>query len=719
MVDNESIKILCVDPHPADIKALEQYFLRGHFPYQVVAVSSVSQAQEALEDFQFDLVILEYQLEDGTAFDLMRELSHLPVIFLVREGDETVTVRAMRAGALDYLVKDSERDYLAELPGAIAQALSIQQEEQEREKYQQQLEEIVSERAQALMDANQRLAAETEQRAQAVEDRRQTMLQQAAIDDLSATMAATMDLESIHASIQSHLRDLFEMEVLVLARFHAERERLQVRHHWGLSPNPADEPEGNLPSEKVLTRALSGAVSSGELANLERLGRDKLGEVEEDFALRWDFRPDLPGQMADDQPQSALVAPLTIEEDVIGVLYIQSPGLDIYDYRDAALFLRAANVIALGLHKAYLYERSERHIERLSSLHSIDQAMLSNLSLSTILDTLRYQLVALLGVDAVDILVYHPQLDVLRMITQFGFKTDPQSSTELRLGQDPGGRTAAEKEPIYLENLTAAEAAFQRSPDFDQEGFQTYYGFPMLAKNKVVGVLEIFHRGELELDQEDLEFLERLSGLGALAIEQRNLYQEVKRSNQELKQAHQAIIEGWAHALELRGIETEGHADRVVDLSVQLARRLGMGEDGVEDVRRGAYLHDIGKMGIPDEILLKKGTLTVEERKKIGQHPVYAYEMLKEIESLQGALDIPLYHHERWDGMGYPEGLRREEIPLAARIFAVVDVWDSLRSDRPYRKAWSRQEAEKHLVEDAGKHFDPQIVEEFLAMVEK
>ncbi len=192
--------------------------------------------------------------------------------------------------------------------------------------------------------------------------------------------------------------------------------------------------------------------------------------------------------------------------------------------------------------------------------------------------------------------------------------------------------------------------------------------------------------------------------------------QEIIALNTELMQAYDATIEGWSRALDMRDKETEGHCRRVTDLTLSLARAMGLPPDTLLDVRRGALLHDIGKMGVPDRILLKPGPLSDEEWAIMHRHPAYAHEMLSPIGFLRPALDIPRFHHEKWDGTGYPHGMAREQIPLAARLFAVVDVWDALLSDRPYRQGWPPERVLAHIREGAGSHFDPQVVEAFLAL---
>jgi putative two-component system response regulator len=216
-----------------------------------------------------------------------------------------------------------------------------------------------------------------------------------------------------------------------------------------------------------------------------------------------------------------------------------------------------------------------------------------------------------------------------------------------------------------------------------------------------------------------LELKARLSTLTQL-----NRYRQIVNQRKELEKLHEDLlvsynktIEGWSHALDLRDKETEGHTQRVTEMTLKMARAIGLGEEMIPHIWRGALLHDVGKLGIPDAILLKPGKLTQEEWLVMRQHPVYAYEWLSSIEYLGPALDIPYCHHEKWNGSGYPRGLCGEDIPIAARVFAIVDVWDAITSDRPYHKAMSFEEARDYIIANAGLHFDPAIVEVFLKLV--
>jgi putative nucleotidyltransferase with HDIG domain len=230
-------------------------------------------------------------------------------------------------------------------------------------------------------------------------------------------------------------------------------------------------------------------------------------------------------------------------------------------------------------------------------------------------------------------------------------------------------------------------------------------------------VLEIFHRKEITPEPDWLDFVEALAGQAAIAIDNTGLYNELQQSRVELTLSYDSTLEGLSKILEMREKGTEGHTQRVCDLTLQLAQMLGLDSNDLIAMRRGAILHDIGKMGIPDKVLQKPGPLDEKEWDIMRQHPVDAFKMLSVIPNLKNALDIPYCHHEKWDGSGYPRGLRGEQIPLSARIFAVLDAWDSMLSDRIYRGALSKERAIEYLKQQSGKHFDPRVVEVFLQLI--
>jgi putative nucleotidyltransferase with HDIG domain len=298
-----------------------------------------------------------------------------------------------------------------------------------------------------------------------------------------------------------------------------------------------------------------------------------------------------------------------------------------------------------------------------------------------------------------------------------GFRTKAfEQSQPLRLGEGYAGRVALEGTIIHISDLAAQEDNPRLARALKGEGFINYYGVPLIAKGQVKGVLEIFHRAPLEPDQDWLDFLLTLARQAAIAIDNLTLFDDLQRSNSSLILAYESTLEGWSNALDLRDKETEGHTRRVTEMALNLSRRFGLSEAELANVRRGALLHDIGKMGVPDYILLKPESLTNEEWVLMRKHPTFAYELLSPIAYLREALDIPYCHHEKWDGTGYPRGLKGEQIPLVARIFAVIDVWDALTSDRVYRPAWTKEKAREHIRTSSGTHFDPQVVDEFMQM---
>jgi putative nucleotidyltransferase with HDIG domain len=240
---------------------------------------------------------------------------------------------------------------------------------------------------------------------------------------------------------------------------------------------------------------------------------------------------------------------------------------------------------------------------------------------------------------------------------------------------------------------------------------------PLKLKDSLIGVVYVDNRARIGIFQEaDLGLISAFADQAAVAIDSARLFEELQESHRKLEKAYQATLEGWVRALDLRDKETEGHTQRVTALTERLARSMGVDEQALVHIKRGALLHDIGKMGISDRILLKPGELTEEERTLMQKHPVYAYEMLSPIDFLMPAIDIPYCHHEKWDGTGYPRGLKEEEIPFAARIFPVVDVWDALTSDRPYHKAYPPEEVRQRIKDGSGKHFDPRVVEAFMQL---
>lgn len=448
------------------------------------------------------------------------------------------------------------------------------------------------------------------------------------------------------------------------------------------------------------------------------------------------------------------IASLIREGEVLGLLKVYSfvePRT--FDENELALLQGLANQGAQAIANARLYEESQRRLANLQSLRQIDMAILGsnevNISLGVVLD----QVVSRLRADASSVLLLNPHTRTLRYAEERGFRTSLSHRTDWRMGEGLAGRVALERRTLYVADLSQADAVAitPGGSDFSveasladeaalaevhpsyasftpehrteknsevllNEGFVSYYGVPLIANGQINGVLELWQRSPLHLDEEEFNFLETIAGQAAIAVDNATLFRDLQRSHEELMLAYDSTLEGWSGALDLRDRETEGHSRRVTSESLRLAEHMGLDDAQLLQIRRGALLHDIGKMGIPDAVLLKPGPLTDDEWVIMRKHPTYAMELLSSISYLRPALEIPYSHHEKWDGSGYPLGLSGKQIPLAARIFAVIDVWDALCSDRPYRKGWPLQRVLKHIRAGAGTHFDPQVVEAFLQL---
>lgn len=353
----------------------------------------------------------------------------------------------------------------------------------------------------------------------------------------------------------------------------------------------------------------------------------------------------------------------------------------------------------------------------ITALREIDNAIVGSLDRSGLLDRILHQIGDRLRVDAASVLLYDEKVGRLRTGASIGLAQVTRENTDLALGEDLAGRAGLERRTVVATGRDRVANELSPARGLAQEGFEAYIATPLVAKGQLLGVLEVFSREEMERSDDWRDVLAALATQSALALENTNLVESLQRSNSEILAAYERTIEGWSRALDLRDEETEGHSRRVTEQTVRLAERLGIPDEDLVHIRRGALLHDIGKMGVPDHVLRKPGPLTDAEWELMKQHPDFAYELLLPIEFLRPALDIPYAHHERWNGTGYPRGLEGEAIPLSARIFAVVDVYDALTSDRPYRPAWERSRALAYLRDNTGILFDPAVVDEFLSML--
>ncbi|NMB55082.1 MAG: response regulator [Leptolinea sp.] len=480
------------------------------------------------------------------------------------------------------------------------------------------------------------------------------------------------------------------------------------------------------------TQMLSLAASAGFSTETETTYKDqlvfKLGEEKGLVGLVadtgkllniGDVKADNRWVLMDATINSALFIPVTFESTLLGVAGLFSREKNAFNEHDEQDISALSNSLAIAIENKRNQEQVQKHFNRLEALHRIDLAINGNMDLREILNIVLSCVFDQMSVDAAGIVLFNRFSLGYEYACGNGFLMRPVDTRDLHQRYILAEKVILERRMVHFESVNSKDIPEGYRSLWDKEGFQEYWGVPLSSRNEVKGALEVFKRSRFIPKAEWLAYLDTLAGQIAIAIDSFEMVEGLKKSNIDLRIAYDATIEGWSRALDLRDNETEDHTLRVVDTTLELAAAMGIKNDDLIHIKRGALLHDIGKMAIPDEILRKPGPLTEEEWVVMRKHPQFAYELLSPIGYLHRALDIPSCHHEKWDGTGYPRGLKGEQIPLAARMFAIVDVWDALRSDRPYRKAWPDDRVIQYIQEQSGHHFDPEVVQVFLSVVQK
>ncbi len=372
------------------------------------------------------------------------------------------------------------------------------------------------------------------------------------------------------------------------------------------------------------------------------------------------------------------------------------------------------------IENARLFETIRRRTEELESLVEVSTGLRTASNVDEMIPILAYQAVKVVSGTYASIFLLEPQTGDLVSSGWYSKDSDPKNPlpVEMALRHSPGqgitGHVVRSGQIYITEDFQNDPITIVLPEEAGRlKNVHSGISLPLRANERIIGVFHIWSEERRSFSNTEIRLLTAIAEIAGSALQRATLHEQTLQHADELAQAYDNTLAGWARALELRDELTEGHTRRVTELTVQLAHRMGLSDDELVQIRRGATLHDIGKMAVPDSILNKTGPLTEDELETIHLHPQHAFDMLSSISFLRPALDIPYCHHEHWDGTGYPRGLKGKEIPLAARIFAIVDVWDALISDRPYRKAWSREKTIQYIKENSGKYFDTQVVETF------
>jgi putative nucleotidyltransferase with HDIG domain len=540
------------------------------------------------------------------------------------------------------------------------------------------------------------LQVEVAERARAEEETRKNLAELEAINRISTVLRVSESVEEMLPILLRETISILKAESGGVWLHDRTSDRLVPvgQAGWGPAPIPPLEKDEAIPGHVFST---GEAYTSRDLKNDPRTAEAARQRIPEGAG--------------------GTCVPIRAGTEVIGAMLVQVPAPRGLSQSEVRLLTTLAEMAGNAVHRTQLHGATQLQLRRLTALREIDQAITGSLDLRVTLAILLDRVTAQLDVDAADVLLLSPLTTTLEYAAGRGFRTKAVEQAHVRLGAGYAGRAALERRSVYVPDITQARDELSRPEVQTEEGFRVYGCAPLVSRGQVKGVLEVYRREPLGLNPEWMDFLDTLAGQAAIAIENAQLFDELQRSNFDLALAYDTTLEGWSRALDLRDRETEGHTQRVAEMTLRLARALGVADSELAHIRRGALLHDIGKMGVPDQILLKPGRLTDDEWVTMRSHPVYAFEMLSPIAYLRPALEIPYCHHEKWDGTGYPRGLKGAQIPLSARIFAVVDVWDALKSDRPYRAGWPDEDVLAYLREQSGKHFDPLAVSEFLRMV--
>ena len=422
-------------------------------------------------------------------------------------------------------------------------------------------------------------------------------------------------------------------------------------------------------------------------------------------------------------------APLDVRgEPQFGALWIGRCANEV-SARDLHILTLMANIATNAIQRASSREQLDRYVQQLAVASEIGQVLGGLFDLKQIYIGLSRAVLKMLpDISTIFISRYDPRKQLISCVYAYHENEVLDVTNFPPMPLEPPGRGTQSEvihsmRPVILNDLQSRLQKVSRvmyvGRTSEEGNTQSAVYAPMVVNGRVLGVVQAQSLRLNRFQPTDMEVLVLVANTAAIALQNADLFENLQQAHSDLSSAYDATIEGWGRALELRDSGTHGHTNRVADLAVALAHRMGISEEEMVHIRRGALLHDIGKMGVPDRILLKPGPLDSEEWEIMRQHPQYAYEMLAPVSYLRAALDIPHWHHERWDGTGYPDGLRGEAIPLAARVFAVIDVWDAITSTRPYSLPWPRDKALGYIAAQAGKQFDPQVAAAFIDLMKQ
>lgn len=661
-----SINILLIEDEVAHSELVKRAFENHGDSFKLSIVSTIASARQQIISEPPALVIADWLLPDGESLQITQDEtinSRIPVVLMTSHGNEQIAVDAIKAGILDYIVKTDQA--LADMPHTAERALREWSNITKRKHAEQELHQRVTELE--------------------------------AVNKISILMRSAESLEKMLPQLVDETLSHLGYADAAIWLYQQDKEKLEQVIARGQFVTAGCKSVG-------VVEGLIGTVFNQEQPYRCDFSSDTLvdNDLKQYFPAGW----------------VGIFLPVRTASQAVGVFSVAAPSPRQIEPSLINILSTLCEIAGNAIHRMRLYEQTKRSLNRMAALRTIDLAISSSVDFHPTLEIILNQSIIQLEADAAAILKLNRYTNQLEVVSWQGFHYPPNSQILVNLSDGYSGKAILERRLISIPDLTQAQHIARSQTLSTGDLFSAYHAIPLVAKGQIKGVFEIFHRRPFHPDKDWLEFLEALASQAAISIDNIELFENLQRSNQELRLSYDATIEGWSYALDLRDRETEGHTRRVVETTMLLARRIGIGEDELIHIRRGALLHDIGKMGIPDYILLKPEPLTEEEWKIMRLHPVYAHDMLSSVNYLRKAMEIPYCHHEFWNGNGYPRGLKGEQIPLKARLFALADVWDALKSDRPYRTAWPENKVIDYVHKMSGQQFDPTLVEEFFRALE-
>jgi len=519
-------------------------------------------------------------------------------------------------------------------------------------------------------------------------EKRRRTVELTTLSSFATLFDSTLKENSIYENLVEAVSRTMVADAVAVFAFESDREYLHVVASYNMSESEASI---RIPSDYGLVGAV---ISEGEPLMVEDT----------------DLEPRYRQLLETRRLRSAIYAPMKWRDEIYGVVTVGCVQRAAYNPYDLNLLNALAIQAAVAIHNARLYSDLEDRIGELHAIFEIDKAITSAVDLDQVLQQIVQMSIGLFDAKVSSLMLLDEESQELVMAASHGLSEEYVNKGNIKVGESIAGRVVKEGRPIAVKDITT-DPRHIYSDYARREGLSSLLSVPLSLKDKVIGVLNIYTDEPHDFTAHEINLFTSLASQAAIAIENARLFES-------LEEIYLDVITALASAIDARDSYTHGHSHRVTEYAVLIAEELGLPPEEVDIIRNASILHDVGKIGIKEEILKKPGKLTEEETREMQYHPFIGTRILQSVKLLEPVLPLVYHHQEKYDGSGYPEGLKGEEIPLGARIIAVCDAFEAMTSDRPYRKALPVEKALEELRNESGRQFDPQVVEVFFRLVD-